>query len=275
MLESVILGDPPVRTQMPAEVADGYKSPSQRARVISEAWAGENLFCPSCPSPTIEPLPPNTQAIDFRCPACAAAFQLKCQSRPFTSRITDAAYQAMVNAVRHEQTPNVWALHYDRIRWTVRELILIPHFALSLSCIERRKPLSSTARRKGWVGCNIVIGNLPPEARIRVVIDGIPTRSHLVREQYGFLRPLAKVRHGARGWTLDVLRLIRSLPQEEFSLGDVYALRTELQRLHPENLHIEEKVRQQLQRLRDLGLIAFLGHGRYRLRGAQRPEHTK
>ena len=32
----------------------------------------------------------------------------------------------------------------------------------------------------------------------------------------------------------------------------------------PENRHVREKLRQQLQRLRDLGLVLFLGAGRYR-----------
>jgi type II restriction enzyme len=34
--------------------------------------------------------------------------------------------------------------------------------------------------------------------------------------------------------------------------------------LHPENRHVRDKLRQQLQVLRDLGLIEFLGRGRYR-----------
>ncbi|MBZ5564268.1 MAG: hypothetical protein LAP13_17830 [Acidobacteriia bacterium] len=35
-------------------------------------------------------------------------------------------------------------------------------------------------------------------------------------------------------------------------------------RLHPDNLHVRDKIRQQLQRLRDLGLVEFLGGGKYR-----------
>jgi hypothetical protein len=31
----------------------------------------------------------------------------------------------------------------------------------------------------------------------------------------------------------------------------------------PNNLHAREKLRQQMQRLRDLGLVTFLGQGRY------------
>jgi hypothetical protein len=39
----------------------------------------------------------------------------------------------------------------------VENVILIPRFAFPLSAIEKRKPLAETARRAGWVGCNILL----------------------------------------------------------------------------------------------------------------------
>lgn len=36
-----------------------------------------------------------------------------------------------------------------------------------------------------------------------------------------------------------------------------------VQRRFPHNRHSREKLRQQMQRLRDLGLVLFLGKGRY------------
>lgn len=47
----------------------------------------------------------------------------------------------------------------------------------------------------------------------------------------------------SRGWTLDVLNVVRSLGSTEFSLADVYAFADELRRLHPDNLHIRDKIR--------------------------------
>jgi type II restriction enzyme len=252
--------------QMPIELAAAYRSPAQRARVVSEAWGEENLFCPRCPSSRLTILPPNTQSIDFTCPRCQSPFQLKCQSHPVSHRLTDSAYGAMVSAIKHDRTPNFFVLHYDRSRWEVQNLILIPRFAVSLSCIEKRRPLSPKARRHGWVGCNIVISNIPTDARIAVVTGGISLSPSLVREQYARLQPLQELRHEARGWTLDVLRFLRCIGREEFSLGDIYAFHDDLQLLHPDNRHIKEKIRQQMQRLRDLELLDFLGHGTYRLK---------
>ncbi|PYV19154.1 MAG: restriction endonuclease [Acidobacteria bacterium] len=250
---------------MPAELAQRYKSPAQQARVVSETWGQENLYCAACASPKLAATPVGTQVVDYTCPQCDSAYQLKSQSRPFSRRITDAAYDAMVRAIRQGRTPNLFALHYDLHRWAVLNLILVPRFAFSLSCIEKRNPLRTAAERHGWVGCNILLGGIPPDARIPVVVNGVPNRVASVREQYARLRPLEKIRYDARGWTLDVLNVVRRLDKKEFKLGDVYACAGELARLHPQNKNVEPKIRQQLQRLRDLGFLEFTGRGVYRV----------
>lgn len=62
-----------------------------------------------------------------------------------------------------------------------------------------------------------------------------------------------------------VLQMVQSLKKKEFLLSEVYAHADRLARLHPGNRHVREKIRQQLQVLRDLGLLTFLGGGSYRL----------
>ena len=66
------------------------------------------------------------------------------------------------------------------------------------------------------------------------------------------------------GWRLDTFNAISKIPANIFKLEKVYAYKQHLQELHPENRNIEAKIRQQLQELRDLGLIEFLGGGVYR-----------
>lgn len=48
-------------------------------------------------------------------------------------------------------------------------------------------------------------------------------------------------------------------------MQDVYAHQDELASLHPGNRHVRDKIRQQLQVLRDMGILTFLGGGGYRL----------
>ena len=173
---------------------------------------------------------------------------------------------ALHHAILEDHTPNLYVLHYDLTRWAVQTVILIPHFAFALSAVERRKPLAATALRAGWVGCNIVLDKIPVHARIPVIEEGNVRSKQAVREAYQRLRPLEKLQVEKRGWTLDVLQVVQSLDKKEFLLSDVYAHADALAKLHPANRHIQPKIRQQLQVLRDLGLVEFLGSGRYRLR---------
>lgn len=172
----------------------------------------------------------------------------------------------MLQKIRTDETPNLIALHYDLSRWRVQNVFLVPHFAFSISAIEKRAPLAATARRAGWVGCNILLTEIPPDARIPLVENGNPINPKSARKQYAKVRPLEKLRPEMRGWTLDVLNLLRSLHKQSFTLADAYSLETHLAALHPANRHIRPKIRQQLQILRDLGLLTFLGDAHYRLR---------
>ncbi|HYN83746.1 MAG TPA: DpnI domain-containing protein [Pyrinomonadaceae bacterium] len=246
---------------MPAQLAQSYKNPAQQARVVTEAWGLENLYCPNCQSPTLIPAANNTPAFDYRCPRCDSPFQLKSKSSTLGDRIVDAAYESMLSAIREDRTPNLYALHYERSFWRVRNLLLVPYFAFSESAIEPRKPLAPTARRAGWVGCNIVLRNIPPDARIKLVSDGVPLSPDKVRDEYQRLKPLEEIGVKERGWTLDVLRAVRSLSKSEFSNSDVYAFQHLLERLHPNNRHVRDKIRQQLQVLRDMGILIHVARG--------------
>ena len=120
----------------------------------------------------------------------------------------------------------------------VRTVILIPHFTFALSAIECRKPLAATARRAGWIGCNILLNKIPQDARISIVESGNARPHSAVRADFRRLRKLETLKPEARGWTLDVLNVVRSLNKTDFSLADVYAHEHELAALHPNNAHI-------------------------------------
>ena len=250
---------------LPTAGLDRYKSASQRARVGTESWGATNFFCPSCNSPKLDVAPGNTVALDYTCPGCAQPFQLKSQSKPFGVKILDSAYSEMKRAIVEDRTPNLYVLHYDLAVWAVRTVILVPHFAFALSAVERRPPLSPTARRAGWVGCNILLNRIPNDARIPIVTSGKFHPASEVRRAYQRLRPLEQLKAEKRDWTLDVLNVVRLLNKKEFSLPEVYTHTDELAKLHPKNANVQPKIRQQLQILRDLKLLEFLGDGHYRL----------
>ena len=71
---------------------------------------------------------------------------------------------------------------------------------------------------------------------------------------------------GFRGWTNLVLRGVMALPAGEFALEDVVNICEPLASLeYPKNRHVPAKIRQQLQVLRDHGIIEFVNYqGVYR-----------
>jgi type II restriction enzyme len=52
----------------------------------------------------------------------------------------------------------------------------------------------------------------------------------------------------------------------EFELAEIYESEEKLAKLHPANRHVRDKIRQQLQVLRDIGILEFRGAGQYSLR---------
>jgi type II restriction enzyme len=250
---------------LPTEGLPRYSSASQRVRIASESWAERELYCPRCTTDYLDPLARNTPVVDFRCPACASGYQLKSSASAFGKRFTDGAHSQMRAAILQGKTPNLFLLHYQLSTFNVLSLLFIPDFAFTLSALECRPPLAATARRAGWVGCNILLNHIPADARIALVSDRRAIPPEKVRRKFERLKPLASLKPEMRGWTLDVLNVVRSLKKSDFTLADVYAFERSLARLHPKNANIQPKIRQQLQVLRDQGFLTFLRDGSYRL----------
>jgi len=40
--------------QLDLRLAEGYKSPSQRARRLTEGWFAENMYCAACPNDRLD-----------------------------------------------------------------------------------------------------------------------------------------------------------------------------------------------------------------------------
>jgi Dam-replacing HTH domain/PLD-like domain len=66
------------------------------------------------------------------------------------------------------------------------------------------------------------------------------------------------------GWKLEVFKCVNSIPNQFFSLREVNEFESNLKKIYPSNNRVKDKIRQQLQYLRDLGLIEFLGNGQYK-----------
>ena len=250
---------------MRGELANRFTSGSQKAGNVTEAWGADNFYCPNCSSPKLNWLKAGTKASDYRCPKCKFEYQLKSQRAAIRNSINDGAYRSMMEKIKNDETPNFYFLQYDFATWMVRNLLLVPHFAFPASAIIKRPPLAPTARRAGWVGCNFDLRRIPVDARISIVKEKQITSPKEVRAQFKKVKPLKELSVNDRGWSLDVLNIVRHLGKKEFTNADVYAHERELEALHPDNRNIKAKIRQKLQILRDAKLLIHVGSGLWRL----------
>lgn len=246
------------------EVATNYKNASQMARVMTEEWVSRNVFCPVCGAPILGHYEANKPVADFFCHDCKSDFELKSQesrTARIGRKITDGAYDKMIERITSLRNPHLFVMTYHN--WSVSNLLLIPKHFFVPGIIEKRQPLRATARRAGWVGCNIEIGNVPESGRIFIVRNGKQEDKAKVLDLYQRALTLRRVNIESRGWLLDVLRCVEQLQKDDFCLDEVYAFAPELQRKHPENNFVRDKIRQQLQALRDKGFIRFTSRGYY------------
>jgi type II restriction enzyme len=249
-----------------ADIFQQYKSNSQRIRRLSEEWFDEQMYCPACKCNNLKSFQNNTPVADFYCPKCMSQFQLKSQSNPFGKRILDGAYSTMIDSIFRESQPTFFLMHYNPQEWSVLDLEIIPNFFFSESIIEKRKPLATTARRAGWIGCNILLGRIPEEGRISAISDSKVYTPKTVRKNWQNVSFLKNKESRYRGWIIDIMWCVKDLDKKEFSLADVYGYENHLAKLHPLNKNIKPKIRQQLQFLRDKRYLKFIGNGKYCLR---------
>ncbi len=160
--------------------------------------------------------------------------------------------------------PSLMVMGYDRARPRVTDLIVVPSHFFTEAIIEPRKPLSMTARRAGWQGCNILIGQVPLAGRIPLIRAGAHVAKQAVLDQWRATLFLQEAAPTARGWLLDVMKCVEDIRRPEFTLADVYGFEGQLAAIYPGNNNVRPKIRQQLQVLRDMGWLTFNGRGTYR-----------
>ena len=245
-------------------LAEGYNNPSQIARVLTEDWLARNMYCPICGEVSIRRAEPNAPVKDYVCEHCKAQYELKSkrsESERFQATVPDGVYRTMIGRITALDNPSFFFMHYDR--YEVNNLVIVPKCFFTPSVIIKREALSNTCRRAGWEGCLILMREIPTTAKIPIIINGQVRPIPEVVAQYKRVFDLQTKSVESRGWLMDTLHLVERL-EETFTLKQMYSFVDELRAKHPENNHIPDKIRQQLQFLRDKGIIEFKGSGVYK-----------
>ncbi len=257
--------------QLNPAVASHYASRSQQARLITEAWANENLFCVACPSEHLVTDRPNTPVRDFTCSVCSAIYQLKSKHLKHGQVVQNSAFGPKIAAIDSGRVPHYVFLEYSRNDWVVTGLFVVPGPFFTRSIVQPTKALKPTARRAGWIGSKILLGKVPLEGRISLVLARTPRDPAVIHQEWKRVEFLRNDKRASGGWGAEALSCVRTLVAEtgetEFTPQHFYSRFVEqLSRQHPENHHIRDKIRQQLQVLRDGNLLEFQNNrGRYRV----------
>ena len=239
-----------------------YRSASQRARVLSEMWMKNEMYCPSCGNDHLMKFPNNSRLADFFCDNCGEVYELKSKSSPFGKTILDGAYYAALERITSSTNPNLFVLHYHQN--SVEDLTLVPKHFFTPDILRMRRALSSEARRAGYIGSVIMYSDISKRGKIPVIKSHAEISKSIVMQNYAHSVRLKVDNLNLRGWIMDVMRCIDRIASEIFSLEDMYCFADELSAKHTDNHNIEAKIRQQLQFLRNKGFIEFLGGGTYR-----------
>lgn len=255
-----------MKVTLDTTIADEYKSHAQRARVLTESWVENETYCPNCGQSKIDRYPNNQPVADFYCLNCQEDYELKSKQDGLGAKIVDGAYRTMLERLTSSNNPNFFFLNYDLLDLTITNFLVIPKHFFVPEIIEKRKPLAPTARRAGWIGCNILLQSIPQTGKIFFIKDQQVELKEKVLAEWQktlFLREEKEIK--AKGWLLNVMMCIDKLGRKDFSLDEVYGFENELSKKHPHNRHIKDKIRQQLQVLRDKGYLEFTNRGNYRL----------
>ena len=244
-------------------LASRYKSNSQAIRILSESWMSENMYCPCCGNVVLKQFNNNKPVADFYCERCNEQFELKSTSKIIVNKIVGGAYSTAIERVNSKTNPDLFVLQYSDNM--VKNLVVVPKYFFTPDIIEKRKPLSETARRAGWIGSNILYGKIPSQGKISIVANGSIISFEKVFDEYQKASRLNVDNIEKRGWLFDVLNCVNMILDDTFSLEDVYRFEMLLKNIHPKNNNIKDKIRQQLQFLRNRGIIEFIDNrGHYR-----------
>ena len=249
---------------MDNSIIENYHSGTQIARVLTETWVKQNMYCPRCGNLNIKHFENNRPVADFFCPLCNNEYELKSKSGALGHKINDGAYSTMIERITSNNNPDFFFMSYSKQELKVKDFVMIPKHFFVPDIIEKRKPLAATARRAGWIGCNILIDKIPQQGRIEIISNGEIININSVVDKVNKSSVLEIKDINSRGWIMDVLNCVNKIPSQSFTLDDIYQFEELLQIKHPQNNNIKPKIRQQLQFLRDRGIVAFLGNGRYK-----------
>jgi hypothetical protein len=107
--------------------------------------------------------------------------------------------------------PNFLFMNYSLKTMGVVDLFVVPKHFFVPEILEKRKPLADTARRAGWIGCNILLSQIPDSGKIFFVRNSQPVKKGHVLPQWKRTLFLRDETPTAKGWLLEVMKCVEMI----------------------------------------------------------------
>jgi hypothetical protein len=147
-----------------------YKSKSKINGELSEDFIYEHFRCLDCGS-RISKERPGTKCLDHICVGCGKKYQTKGETKSPNAlkncirkgqfKTNGSAYKTRLNSVRNRVCDFICVFYQkkDGVANSLTGILHIPAHKITEDHVIPCKPLSSSARRAGWQGCNILMSS--------------------------------------------------------------------------------------------------------------------
>jgi len=118
-----------------------------------------------------------------------------------------------------------------------------------------------------------ILASVPREKQKRISVDEKTLFEEILNDENDeekFDGGVESIKANLSSWKKDVFECLMRIENDVFSLEEVYLFEKKLKELHPNNQTVKAKTRQQLQYLRNIGLVEFIRPGVYKKLWAQR-----
>ena len=162
----------------------GYKSNSQKIRVMSESWVNDNIFCPVCGNARISKLENNRPVADFQCPSCGEIFELKSKDGRIGRKISDGAYDTMISRITSMTNPDLLVMHYFSLQ--VVDLTVVPKFFFTPTVIEKRnryRQLPDVLDGSVAIFCTVIFQNKGESLLLKIRISAVRIVSYKTMQE--------------------------------------------------------------------------------------------
>ncbi len=108
---------------------------------------------------------------------------------------------------------------------------------------------------------------VPEENRKRLKFNDSALFEDIVNDEQGeekFDGGIESILSNLTPWKRNVFECLLKIKGDIFSIDEVYSFEGQLRKIYPHNHNIQPKIRQQLQFLRDIGLVEFIRPGLYK-----------